>query len=299
MPGLSDLRTWNEVDELTHVVLKHPRDAFGDGRTVAAQWQALGFSAPPDPGRAAAEYDHLLGILQGSGAAVSLLPGDDCTTLDSIYVRDAAVSSPAGLVLASMGKRLRAGEPAAFARGIARLGLPVAIVGAIEPPGLLEGGDLLWFDERTAAAGTGYRTNREGLRQLRSLLPEVDIIEVPLPHWRGPGDVMHLMSLISPVSHDRAVVYSPLLPVVFRQWLLDRGFGLIEVDDGEFETMGANVLALSPCRCLMLAGNPRTRSALERAGIEVLEYQGQEISVKGAGGPTCLTRPVGRSGGRR
>jgi N-dimethylarginine dimethylaminohydrolase len=120
------------------------------------------------------------------------------------------------------------------------------------------------------------------------------MIEVPLPHWHGPGDVMHLMSLISPLDHDLAAVYSRLLPVPFREWLLERGMTLVEVPDREFETLGTNVLALGPRRGLMLAGNPRTRQALEKSGCEILEYEGSEISVKGAGGPTCLTRPIRR-----
>jgi N-dimethylarginine dimethylaminohydrolase len=144
--------------------------------------------------------------------------------------------------------------------------------------------------------GRGYRTNDEGIRQLRELLGDaIELIVVPLPHWRGEGDVMHLMSIISPIDRDLALVHSPLMPVPFRELLLERGYTLVEVANGEFETMGANVLALSPRRAVMLAGNPRTREALERAGTEVLEYQGHEISVKGAGGPTCLTRPLDRA----
>src|SRR5204862_6054608 len=89
-----------------------------------------------------------------------------------------------------------------------------------------------------------------------------------------------------------AVSLSPLLPVPFREWLLSRGLTLVETPDDEFESMGANVLALAPRQCLMLSGNPRTRAALERAGANVVEYEGSEISVKGGGGPTCLTRPL-------
>src|SRR5688500_17221600 len=105
---------------------------------------------------------------------------------------------------------------------------------------------------------------------------------------------MHLMSLLSPVDHDLAVVYSRLLPVPFREWLRDRGIHFVEVPDAEFESMGANVLALAPRRAVVLTGNPRTRAALERCGVEVVEYDGSEISIKGAGGPTCLTRPLRR-----
>lgn len=173
--------------------------------------------------------------------------------------------------------------------------MPATIAGRIESPGRLEGGDVIWLDARTLVVGRGYRTNADGIRQLRAILGNrVEVVEVPLPHWHGPHDVMHLMSLISPIDHGIAVVYSQLLPVPFREWLLDRGIHLVEVPDEEFVSMGTNVLALAPRRCLILAGNPRTRAALERAGADVVEYEGTEISVKGAGGPTCLTRPLER-----
>ena len=226
---------------------------------------------------------------------MELFPADDELTLDAIYVRDASLLTPRGVVLCRMGKETRLREPEAQERAFRAAGVPV--LGFVEPPGKLEGGDLVWFDERALAVAHGYRTNPFGIEQLRKLVgPEVDVVVVPLPHYRGPGDVFHLMSIISPVDRDLAVVYSPLMPVPFRDWLLDREYQLVEVPDEEFGTMGANVLALAPRTCLMLAGNPRTRAALERAGAEVTEYEGNEISVKGAGGPTCLTRPMTRSG---
>ena len=265
----NEIRVLSEVGELARVVLKHARDAFVDEATIAAQWKELRFSAAPDFARAVDEYDAFLALIQSSGAAVHLLPRDASTTLDSIYVRDASIVCNRGVILGSMGKPQRAREPkvqeAAFAR------LPSApVIGGIQPPGRLEGGDVVWLDERTIVIGRGYRTNDEGIRQLRALLEgDVEVIVVPLPHWRGESDVMHLMSLISPVDRNRALAYSPLLPVPFRELLLHRGIDLVEVPDEEFETMGTNVLALSPGRCLMLAGNPRTRSALERAGVDV------------------------------
>jgi N-dimethylarginine dimethylaminohydrolase len=201
---------------------------------------------------------------------------------------------PGGVVLCRMGKAQRAGEPAAQREAFERLGVPV--VGQIAAPGTLEGGDLVWLDPDTVVVGRGYRTNAAGIAQLRAIVGgAVEVVEIPLPHWRGQGDVMHLMSLISPVDADLAVVYSPLLPVPFREMLLERAVRLVEVPDEEFDSMGTNVLALAPRRCVMLGGNPLTRAGLEAAGSEVLEYEGTEISVKGAGGPTCLTRPLSRS----
>jgi N-dimethylarginine dimethylaminohydrolase len=284
----------NEYDPIASVVVKHVREAFTDNETIAAQWKALNYSAPPDLARAIAEHDRFIDLLRSTGANVRLLPHDPVTTLDSIYVRDASIISQTGLILCSMGKAERATEPAAQQRALE--GDDVAISGAITAPGRLEGGDLIWIDERTLAVGRGYRTNADGIGQLRALVGDtVAVIEVPLPHWRGPGDVMHLMSLISPIDRDLAVVYSRLLPVPFREWLIERGMTLVEVPDEEFESMGTNILALAPRRGLILAGNPQTRRALEKSGCEVLEYEGFEISVKGAGGPTCLTRPIRRT----
>jgi N-dimethylarginine dimethylaminohydrolase len=283
----------SEVDRLIRVAVKHPRDAFVDDATIARQWQDLRFTAPPDLARASSEHDRFVEALHAAGATVHWLPRDETTTLDSIYVRDGSIVCRRGLILCRMGKPQRASEPAAHERSITGERMPVC--GRIEPPGRVEGGDVIWLDSSTFVVGRGYRTNAAGIRQLRAILGrDIDVVEVPLPHWRGQHDVMHLMSLISPVDHDLAVVYSPLLPVPFREWLLDRGIRLVEVSDEEFDTMGTNVLALAPRRCLMLAGNPRTRAALERAGADVVEYEGTEISVKGAGGPTCLTRPLER-----
>jgi N-dimethylarginine dimethylaminohydrolase len=284
--------TLSDAATLTRVLLKHPRDAFVSEDQVARQWRDLNFTAAPDVARAVDEFERFADILRRNGVAIDFLPHDDQTTLDSIYVRDATIVTPAGVVLCRMGKRQREPEPAAQERWYASMQVPLA--GAIAAPGRLEGGDVLWIDDRTIAVGRGYRTNAAGIQQLRALAPGVDVVEVPLPHWRGESDVMHLMSLISTVDRRQAVVYSPLLPVPFREWLLERGFTLIETDPDEFETMGTNVLALAPGRCLMLDGNPRTRRALERAGIDVVVYRGDEISVKGAGGPTCLTRPLSR-----
>jgi N-dimethylarginine dimethylaminohydrolase len=288
------MRPLSEVGRLRRVVVKHARDAFVDQATIDAQWRSLNFTEPPDFARAVDEYDSFAGILRSFDAEVESLPRDARTTLDSIYVRDASIATTRGMILCSMGKPQRAGEPKAQESAFARLP-SVPIIGEIAGQGRLEGGDVVWLDRHTLIVGRGYRTNDEGIRQLRGLLDQdIEVVIVPLPHWRGEGDVMHLMSLISPIDRDLALVHSRLLPVPFRELLLHRGIELVEVPDEEFETMGGNVLALAPRRCLMLAGNPKTRAALERAGAEVIEYEGREISVKGAGGPTCLTRPLER-----
>jgi N-dimethylarginine dimethylaminohydrolase len=243
------------------------------------------------------QFDRFVALLERAGAEIVSLPDDPDTTIDSIYARDASLVSAGGVVLCQMGKPERSAEPGAQGRALSALAAPwAAVAGRIEGTGRIEGGDVIWLDDRTLAVGRGYRTNDEGIRQLRAILgTAVEVIVVPLPHWKGPGDVMHLMSLVSPVDRDLAVVYSPLLPVPFRERLLDRGMTLVETPPEEFDSMGTNVLAVAPRQCVMLAGNPQTRAALERAGASVAEYDGSEISVKGCGGPTCLTRPLLRT----
>jgi N-dimethylarginine dimethylaminohydrolase len=284
----------SEVAPLQAVLLKHPREAWIDQAHVRGQWRSLGYTAEPDFDIACREYDALAAILERHGAGLAFLPADGRTGLDAIYVRDAACVTPRGLLLCRTGKVLRRGEPEALGDHAAKAGWPLA--GEIREPGTLEGGDVAWLDPRTVAIGHGYRTNAEGIRQFRDLVaPDgCEVIDVPLPHWDGPGDVLHLMSMLSPVGERTLLVYSRLLPVPFRSRLLDSGFRLLEVPDEEYATMATNVLALGPGACLALAGNPRTARRIEKAGIEVLTYEGTEISVKGAGGPTCLTRPVRR-----
>jgi N-dimethylarginine dimethylaminohydrolase len=289
----------SETGTLTHLLVQHARDAFQNQQTIETQWKDLGFTSPPDLDRAAREYDAFLEILNRAGARMDMLPAGKGLTLDSLYVRDASIACDRGVILCRMGKPARAHEPAAQAETLRALNVP--ILGFIEAPGRLEGGDVLWLDERTIAVGRGYRTNAAGIGQLTALLgTSVDeTISVALPHWKGPGDVFHLMSIISPIDRDLAVVFSPLMSVEFRERLLDRGMTLIEVPDAEFETMGANVLAIGPRRCVMVKGNPITRGRLEAAGVEVFEYEGREISIKGGGGPTCLTRPLSRQRSER
>jgi N-dimethylarginine dimethylaminohydrolase len=285
------MTAFNEHGTLRRVAVRHPRQAFA-GRE--REWRALQFTAAPDYARAVEQFDAFVALLAESGAQVDSLPDAPDLTLDAIYVRDASLVTPRGVVLCRMGKAARRHEPAAHGRAFEALGLTVA--GAIEPPGCVEGGDVVWFDARTVAIGRGYRTNDDGIRQFRALVgPEVEVIVVPLPHYRGPGDVFHLMSIVSPVDTDLAVVYSPLMPVPFREWLLGRDIGLFEVPDGEFDSMGSNVLALAPRQVIMVAGNPLTQARLEEAGATVRAYDGSEISLKGGGGPTCLTRPLERA----
>lgn len=283
------------VDEIKLVLLKHPRDSHIDQPTVDDQWESLGYLGRPKFARVVFEYESLVALLTQHGMEICYLPRTQGTGLDSVYVHDPLVISNKGAILCNMGKPARENEPHAAAAFLDELGIPIC--GQIRGQGRLEGGDVLWLDERTVAVGEGYRSNAEGIRQLRALLGDAvdEVLAVPLPHWSGPADCLHLLSMISPVDHDLAVVYSRLMPVPFRQWLLARGIELIEVPDEEYESMACNVLAVAPRQCIMLAGNPTTQARLEAAGCRVITYVGNDLSIKGAGGPTCLTRPVLRT----
>lgn len=284
----------SDVGIIETMLLKHVRDAFVDDESIDREWRRLNYTEKPDLSAAMAEYDRFVGLLEGFGIGLSFLPQDPATGLDSVYVRDSSVVCSKGLIVCRPGKTQRRGEAGALERASIEAG--VRIAGRIREPGTLEGGDVVWLDERTVAVGRSHRTNDAGIRQLQSILGGMvdEVIVVPLPHWRGTADVFHLMSVLSPIDRDLALVYSPLLPIPFREYLVSRGLQLIEVPDSEFHTMGANVLAVGPRQCVALAGNPRTRRRLEAAGVAVHTYRGDEISVKGAGGPTCLTRPLGR-----
>ena len=226
---------------------------------------------------------------------ILIFPTDEKTLIDSIYCRDASIATDFGMIICSMGKNGRIYEPKSHLETFQNK--TIEILGEIKFPGTLEGGDVAWLDEKTLAVGHTYRTNEEGINQLKELLiPNgVEVIVAELPHYKGKEDVFHLMSILSPVDKNLAVVYSPLMPIKFRNELLRRGFQLIEVPEEEFDSMGCNVLAVAPRDCLMVDGNPITKKLLEEAGCHVITYKGGEISIKGGGGPTCLTRPMKRN----
>jgi dimethylargininase len=279
----------NMIDPLRRVLVRRPDEAFGDADP--ARWH---YASSPDLQAARREHDALVDLLRGAGAEVIDHAEPQPERADSIFVFDPVLVTDRGTVLLRMGKALRRGEEEALGRRLLDLGVP--LLGALEGEATAEGGDLLWLDRHTLAAGQGFRTNAEGLRQLRAILAPlgVEVVPVELPYFGGPEACLHLLSLISLVDRDLAVVYPSLLAVPFWRLLRDRGFRLIEVPDEEFPTQGPNVLALAPRKLLMLEGNPVTRRRLEEAGCEVLTYRGREISLKAEGGPTCLTRPVWR-----
>ena len=277
------------VAPLRRVLVRRPDAAFGDADP--ARWH---YTARPDLEEARREHDAFTDLLRSAGAEVIEHAEPQPDRADAIFVFDPALITDRGAVLLRMGKALRRGEEDALGRRLREIGVP--LLPALQGEATAEGGDLLWLDRRTLAAGHGFRTNAEGIRQLRAILAPmgVEVVPVELPYFGGPDSCLHLLSLISLVDHDLAVIYPPLLSVPFWRLLRDRGIRLIEVPEEEFPSQGPNVLALAPRKVVMLEGNPVTRRRLEEAGCEVLTYRGREISLKAEGGPTCLTRPVWR-----
>ena len=284
----------SEYLKLASVYLKSAKNSFLSEEELSEHWETLQYLSKPNFKKSLEEYAAFQTFFREKNISTCFFPINKKTKIDSIYCRDASIATDFGIIICNMGKQGRIHEP--YAQLEAYKMNNINILGEIKFPGTLEGGDVAWLDQNTLAVGHTYRTNEEGISQLKGLLQPkgIEIIVVELPHYKGKSDVFHLMSLLSPVDKNLAVVYSPLMPIKFRNELLERGFQLVEVPEQEFDSMGCNVLAVAPRDCLMVAGNPITRKLLEDAGASVHIYEGNEISVKGGGGPTCLTRPIDR-----
>ncbi|NQU87608.1 MAG: hypothetical protein HQ541_17795 [Mariniphaga sp.] len=285
----------SEYLKLKSVFIKPVMNAFISDIQLGKQWHDLNYISQPDYNIALKEYKAFEKHIKNAGVEIHYFPVDEKVGIDSIYCRDATITTNFGMIICSMGKNIRKNEPISQKQFYIENDIP--ILGEILSPGTIEGGDVVWLDEYTLAVGHSYRTNEKGIEQLKQILEPkgIEVIVAQLPHYKGSQDVFHLMSILSPVDKDLAVVFSPLMPIKFRSELINRGFKFVEVPEDEFESMGCNVLAIAPKKCIMVDGNPKTKNALINAGCEVITYKGKEISVKGGGGPTCLTRPMLRS----
>ncbi|PWW20260.1 N-dimethylarginine dimethylaminohydrolase [Cytobacillus oceanisediminis] len=281
--------------KLKHVIVKHPREAFKSQEHLTKEWEKYNYIEEPNFEEALVEYEKFLSILKEHVECIDYLPASDETGMDSLYAHDPVKFTKEGAIILKSGKKPRQPEAMVFKKFLEDKGIP--IIGELTGDAMADGGDIVWLDDKTIAVGRGYRTNDEAIRQLKELTShQVDeFIVVPLPHDQGEAECLHLMSFISMVDHDLAVVHSRLMPVFFRQFLLERKIKLIEVPENEYQTLGCNVLALAPRVCMIVSGNNYTKKQLEVAGATVYEYKGKEISYKGTGGPTCLTAPVKRT----
>jgi N-dimethylarginine dimethylaminohydrolase len=289
-----DFGSFNNWGPLKKVAIRDVDAAFVSDAKIDAEWKDLNFHSRPDLENARHEYREVEHILAGVGAEIIKLPAAEGLTLDSIYTHDALIVTPRGLVKPRMGKAQRRKEAAINGAALEELGFPIA--GEITGDGKIEGGDLVWIDRYTLLAGVGYRTNLEGLRQLGELAgPDVEILWFDMPHYKGRSDVFHLMSCLSPLDHDLAVVYPPLMAARQIEFLEAREIEFVEVPQDEFDTMGCNVLALGPRHAMIVEGNPETERRMRAKGVRVEVIKGSDICRKGEGGPTCMTRPLVRS----
>ena len=284
----------SNVSTLRTVLLKDPEAAFKSQKTIDLQWENLNFIEKPDFKKSIIQYEKFVDILNDNNVEILYIPEDEKTSLDSIYTHDPMFMTPNGAVIGNMGKKQREPETLMMKNYLDEIGIP--IFGEIKNEGTLEGGDVIWVNDKTVAVGLTYRTNNEGVNQLRKILSSVsvELICVDLPHWNGPVDVLHLMSLISPLKEDLFLIYEKLLPVGFLKLLNNLDIKTISIADEDYDTLGCNVLPLSTTKCLITKGNDRTTKIIEQNGIEVIEFQASEICYKGSGGPTCLTRPIYR-----
>jgi len=260
---------------------------------VAGDWTGAAWRTP-DPERLAAQHEAFCELLAGLGAEVELAEALD-GQVDAVYMHDPMVMTGRGGIPLRMAKPARTREPEHAREELERLGIPV--LGTVEAPGYADGGDRYWIDDTTMAVGLGYRTNRAGAAALARLVePEgVRVETYDMPHDRGPDSVLHLQSFISGVADGLCAIYEPLAPVRLLQDLRERGVDWIAIGDEDYLAMGCNILAVRPGIVVMVDGVPGVRRALEARGVDVHVYDGSELSLKGDGGPTCLTQPLLRA----
>jgi dimethylargininase len=275
------------VTPLRRVLVKRPDEHF-----AVKDYKKWHYLNPLNLEEARREHDAFVEILKKAGSEVLYHPEAQPDHADSIFTYDPAIVTDEGAIILRMGKQLRRGEEAPMKRRLEQLNIPIHYT--ISGEATVEGGDLLWLNEGNLAVGQGFRTNAEGLHQIREAMKplSVEVTPVELPYFGGPEACLHLMSLISFVKSDLAVVYYPLLPVPFWRHLRGLGVTMLSVPEAEFNTMGTNVLALAPGKALITEGSPITEKLLRDAGCDVMTYRGVEISLKTEGGPTCLTRPI-------
>lgn len=283
------------VGELQRVMVCSPRSAGWNRPEYGARWKDLGFQHAPDFAVAESQHAALCPELAAAGAEIVELPPAPDLSLDAVYTHDASFATDFGLIAMRPGKANRVVEGQHHGSFATKLGIPS--LAKIVAPGSTEAGDMVWLDAKTLLIGHGYRTNAEGIAQMRGLLgPKgIDVISAPLPYGRGPSECLHLMSLISLLDERTALVDLPWLAVETVELLKVRGYKLIEIDYSERETLACNVLSLGAKRLLAIEENRKTNELLRGAGFDVRTFPGSEICINGSGGPTCLTRPLLRA----
>jgi len=269
---------------LREALVKPPGPAF----CRAFEDPAHGFLHAVDIDRARREHESFRELLASLGTTVHLLEAE-VESPDLLYAFDPLLITDRGAIPLRPGKPSRQVEPAAVEGWTLAHAIPT--IGRIEAPGTIEAGDTFWLRPDLFCIGRTLRTNDAGARQLAALIGG-DVRVFDVPYWHGPAELVHLLSVTHPIADDLATVFLPLLPVGLWQLLLDLGYRLIEVDEEEYLRLGCNVLVVRPGVVIIAAGNPRVAAALAACGVEVHTYEASEIGINGAGGPTCMTRPI-------
>ena len=280
------------VGKLQSVMVCSPRTAGWDNPARLARWKELGFLHAPDFAVAQSQHEQLCRILEEAGAKVIPMAASSSLTLDAVYAHDASLPTDFGVILMNPGKANRLSEATGQREFLAARG--IRILNPVTGPGNSEAGDIVWLGPRTLLVGHGYRTNPAGIAQIRDLLKPhgVEVLTAPLPYGPGPSACLHLMSLISLLDENTALVDLPWLAVETVELLKSRAYRCIEIEYSERDSLACNVLSLGEKRLVAIETNTKTNARLRSAGFEVFPFPGSEICINGSGGPTCLTRPL-------
>ena len=275
---------------LRHVAMRWP------GAILSCDWERWHYAKPIDAAAMRRQFSAFVELLEADGVTVHYIDPADDGLADSVFTYDPSFVIPTGVVIMRPGKSLRVDEAALHAHFYEVL---MPVVGVIEEPGTIEGGDCFWLDPTTIAVGRGYRTNQSGIDQLAAILEPygISVEAYDMPYFHGPEACLHLLSVVNPLDVDLSLVYAPLVPVALYERMKALGYRLLHVPEGEFRPSGGlnvNVLPTRPRRCLAIEGFPETKALMEEAGCEVITFEADELCLPCEGGPTCLTRPLHR-----
>lgn len=255
------------------------------------------------------EHDTFVDILKAEGVEgvllTDLLDERHSRIADAlpnlVYTRDVAMVNNLGANILRMTYPARFVEPTLMEKAFSKLGIPIAH--RVTPPGLVEGGDFVWFNEKTPMMGFGTRSNEHGVYQMRdSMLGRCveEFVAQPLPSWR-----VHLDGAIMMMASDLALFYPGALKLFpayvysedgvelmwLKDFLTDRGVELIHCNDTEIRVFGTNIVGLGDGKCVSYEWNERIIPLLEDRGFDVIKIPGSQLSI-GGGGPHCMTCPI-------
>ena len=269
---------------LHDVVVKRPGAAFG----AAYDNPAHGFLHPVDLAEAQRQHDAFCQVLADLGVRVHQLDAET-ESPDLTYTFDSALVTDRGIIGLRSGKPTRQGEAAPMLEWAAGRDIPV--LGRLGEGETADGGDTFWLRPDVFCIGRSLRTNMAGAARMTELVGgDVHVFDVP--YANGPAECLHLLSVISPIADDLAVVFMPQLPAGLYELLAERCVALVPVPEEEILSQGCNILAVRPGVVVMVEGNPATQRALLDRGCEVHTFPGTEVCINGSGGPTCITRPI-------